>query len=124
MKTRELLENEVVFHINVTEDTELSVDQFGGDNPEEDAEMVRELQARLNTGDTWAWCTVEVVATWKSWKGTDVLGGCSYKDEQEFRQDGYFDDMKARELEELNRIFQEDANRLEEICQPMWYDRA
>jgi hypothetical protein len=61
------------------------------------------LLEELDSGNQWAWCTVRVVATWNELEGDDYLGCCSYKDEQDFiNNSGYFEDMKARALQELN----------------------
>ena len=57
-----------------------------------------EILARLARGDTWAWCSVRVVATFASGQATmmitsDWLGCCSYQDENDFKAGGYFYDM-------------------------------
>ena len=51
---------------------------------------------RLESGDVWAWAAVEVKGTYKGITASDYLGGCSYKDEKDFKQPGgYYDDMKS-----------------------------
>lgn len=56
----------------------------------------------------WAWCCIKVTASWHGIKGVDYLGGCSYKDEMEFKQEGgYYEDMKAQALEDLKRTIRE-----------------
>lgn len=79
-----------------------------------DDDLDREEEDRaindLNSGNPWAWCTVKVTAKHPNLpgiEGVDYLGGCSYKSQADFEgQSGYFDDMKDRALEELNREIQ------------------
>ena len=51
---------------------------------------------QLENGNNWAWCTVEVKATWKSFSASDYLGCCSYKSQKDFEKGGYFQDMKEQ----------------------------
>lgn len=71
-----------------------------------DKSVEDEIIARLDQGDVWAWADVTVIAevqtdTGETFSGEDYLGGGSYKDEADFRRDGYFDDMCWRAREEL-----------------------
>lgn len=60
------------------------------------------ILARLESGDIWAWCTVEVKATWQGIEASDYLGGCSYDDETDFcHPKGYYPQMMQSALEEL-----------------------
>lgn len=113
MQLRELTADEVEFSIEIEEDD--SDFNFESDEPEKDEKLRKELNRRRNNGDLWAWCTVVVTAKWKEWKGVDSLGGCSYENEADFRQDGYFDDMKDRALEELNKSLAACAAELGEL---------
>ena len=56
---------------------------------------------RLNRGDRWAWCLVRVVARFRGLEGQAFLGGCSYRNEQDFIDGGYFDDMKREAFDDL-----------------------
>lgn len=73
-----------------------------------DREAEDEILARLDRGEAWAWASVRVRATWTAPSGTEYhgdayLGGCSYRDEAEFREDGgYYDQMAAEALDDLN----------------------
>lgn len=53
------------------------------------------VRDRLNDGDTWAWADVTLTAKWKSFKGVDHLGACSYKDTTDFKLYGPYSDMKG-----------------------------
>lgn len=62
----------------------------------QDKEVENEIIDRLESGDVWAWASVEVRATCSECgaHGSDYLGACSYVDgEREFRNDAYFEDM-------------------------------
>lgn len=70
-------------------------------NDEEDKEIEDEIYRKLESS-IWAWCCIEVKATWKGIKGNDYLGCCSYEDEDDFiKNSGYFEDMKERAYSEL-----------------------
>jgi len=59
---------------------------------------------RLDRDDLWAWCMVTVTASHPDlpFDGDGVvLGACSYKDEEDFKAGGYYEDMKAEALENL-----------------------
>lgn len=75
------------------------------DGPEEglDAETCAAINARIEDGDEWVWCTVKVTATlgWGLVSASRYLGQCSYADEPAFRADVYFDDMRAEALDDL-----------------------
>lgn len=73
-----------------------------------DKKVEDEIIERVDNGDDWAWCTVEVAAVFdggpgigKIW-GRDHLGGCSYKDEADFKQEGgYYPQMQEEALRNL-----------------------
>lgn len=66
-----------------------------------DRECEDEILARLANGDIWAWAVVRCEASFDDFTGEDYLGGCSYKDTQDFIQRGYWDDMKAQAYQTL-----------------------
>lgn len=81
-----------------------------------DDETLREIQARLDRGDIWAWASVDVEATWtnpltdKTYEGHAYLGGCSYDDARDFKQNsGYYEDMKGEAYEDLIKQIERDA---------------
>lgn len=98
------MSNEVVISLEVEQDlTEVRGNALASGDAAADRECEDEIIARLNDGDVWAWACVRVVArrgnrvAYSNW-----LGGCSYRDEDDFCQPGgYFDDMKAEALAEL-----------------------
>lgn len=67
-----------------------------------DERVARDIEAQLEEGNVWAWASVKVTASWAGFTGTDYLGGCSYKDEADFRQPGgYFEDMLTEAVKAL-----------------------
>jgi hypothetical protein len=59
---------------------------------------------RLDRGEIWAWCCVEVIAYLDgNFTGHDCLGGCSYASEEDFKRDGYYEDMQHEALADLER---------------------
>jgi hypothetical protein len=81
-------------------------------DPDTDAEVEGWIRDQLEQGNEWAWCCVVVKALWESFEGWDCLGCCSYESEQAFREDGYFEDMKAEALSHLNHVVAETAQTL------------
>lgn len=68
-----------------------------------------EIIARLESGDEWAWCIVKCTVTPKNLKyevdlsGHSFLGGCSYKDLEDFvASRDYHQDLVDWALEDLN----------------------
>ena len=92
------------------------VEAGGPENAEVNAALERELLGRLDRGDLWAWCTVTVVAKLEhasgfTFLGEATLGACSYENEEQFRADGYFDDMKKEALANLRARLEEAADK-------------
>ena len=73
-------------------------------NEDFDREVEHNVLSRLQQGDVWAWASVLVIVSWNGFEGRSSLGCCSYADENDFRQSfGYFEDMVAEALAELNK---------------------
>ena len=69
---------------------------------ETDKKVEDEIFERLDRGDLWAWCTVEVTAEWKGLEGVNYLGCCCYADEKEFKAEGgHYEDMKQEAYNDL-----------------------
>ncbi len=104
MRLRELTLDEVEVSLETARDEHGPEGCFDGGDDGKDEEMVREIRERMARGDVWAWCVVTVKARWNGFSGSDVLGGCSYKDEADFREEGgYYEDMVAEALDDLNK---------------------
>ena len=74
-----------------------------------------EIIERLDNGDTWAWCSVCVVAEAGGVEGRAYLGACSYKDEEDFRRGGYYEQMQEEAKEDLIAQLVRAKKTLEEI---------
>jgi len=91
-----------------------NVQASGDDDQDREAEAL--VMESYESGNTWAWCCVRVVAKWELWEGDDFLGcvsELSSDPEQSFRDGGYFDDMKDEALHRLNQAVQDAAKILE-----------
>jgi hypothetical protein len=67
-----------------------------------DREVENKLIKRLEDGDIWAWCSVEVECSYKGLTASEYLGGCSYKSEKDFiKNSGYYTDMVQTCLEDI-----------------------
>jgi len=114
---RELTQDEVTFELHVhQEDIPVRGNAICSRDDERDAEVEDDIIVRLNNGDVWAWCYVEVRAAWNGFAESDYLGGCSYAGEDDFRTPGgYFDDMKETALDNLNQVISDCHNRISEL---------
>ena len=113
---RALTEDEVEFSIDcVPEDIPIRGNASAFDE-ETDAQVEKDIRDQLARGNEWAWCVVRVTARWAGYEGYDYLGGCSYRSVEEFKHpDGYFPDMKARALADLNEVVAAHARNLEPL---------
>ena len=80
-----------------------------------DKKIEDEIIERLDNGDTWAWCSVCVVAEAGGVEGRAYLGACSYKDEADFRAGGYYEQMQAEAKDDLLEQLRRAKTTLEEI---------
>ena len=77
------------------DDTPVRGNAIASGDDEEDRKYEDLILARLATGDVWAWAQVEVQVTLPDGRtGSARLGGCSYKDEADFKEPGgYYRDL-------------------------------
>lgn len=104
---------EVEFVIEIDAEYQDPRDHFpvAADNADDaaaDEAMLDEIEQRLRRGDLWAFCSVCVKAIWidpetdLEFEGTDYLGGCSYADEEDFKQPGgYYQQMQKEAFNDL-----------------------
>ena len=87
------------------DDLEVRGNALASGDDDEDRAAEDEINERLDRGDVWAWASVAVEAHFMGCKGSDHLGGCSYRDTTDFIQPGgwYWDDMKAEAKADLIR---------------------
>jgi len=118
MNIHELQKNEIQFIVSI-ETEEVSIfDHFDSGDSSSDREMEKNIIRRLDRGDLWAWCIVIVVAKYGDISGMDHLGCCSYKDENEFRECGYYNDMCDRALEDLNKRIRKNYDEIKDLIEP------
>jgi hypothetical protein len=99
---RELKENEVEFSIEcLDEHIPVRGNAIVSGDDDYDKQVEDKILSDLQW-NPWAWCCVRVIASWEDFKGDDYLGACSYKSEDDFKAGGYYEDMKAQALEDLN----------------------
>ena len=69
-----------------------------------EGEHLKECQ-RIRTEavwNEWAWCCVEVKGYWNGLQGIAYLGACSYRNEDDFKQDGgYFKQLQSEAMDDL-----------------------
>jgi len=67
-----------------------------------DEEQIAAIEKQMEHSE-WAWCSVKVTASWGGFEGSDHLGCCSYKDEDDFAEGGYLPQMQEEAMEDLKR---------------------
>ena len=116
MKTITIDETKVEYSLEcLPEDCEIEGNAMASGDDGYDKEVEQKIIDQLNSGNEWAWCTVKVTAHIGRFHGSDYLGCCSYESEEQFTQDGYYDDMKHEALEALKLDIMETNEALEEI---------
>jgi len=87
--------NEIEYTVSAEpEDAEVRGNAMASGDDDVDRHCEDAIIADFDGGNVWAWCCVKVTACIDGIEGTDYLGCCSYKDEDDFRKGGYFEDMK------------------------------
>ena len=98
---------EVYFDVNLAPEMESPEGMFASGIDEYDKEDVAWVNEQLDQGNEWAWCQLQVIATWEDASGKEYtgksgwLGACSYEDEKAFVQEGEYDDMKDEAYQDL-----------------------
>jgi hypothetical protein len=66
------------------------------------------IREQLDKCNTWAWCQVTVTARLGGFETKDYLGACSYENENDFKNGGYYESMidscVAEMADEIERI--------------------
>jgi hypothetical protein len=115
LKAKQLTEKDVEIILTCSPENEQIEGNASAITPDVDRETVQWIKKELSDGNEWAWCTVTVIARIRvevarpgrvtecvTLEGFDHLGCCSYRGEADFRTPGgYFDDMKAQALDDL-----------------------
>jgi hypothetical protein len=114
---RELTEADVDFVLECEpEDVPIEGNAMASGDDDVDAEAEQWVRDQLESGNEWAWCHVIVRARWNGLEGVDNLGCCSYKSEADFRQPGgYYDDMRAEALADLNAQLEDLDAKLDQL---------
>lgn len=75
---------------------------------EYDKKIEDEILHRLDCGEVWAWAAVQVecsiIIDGETFVGYDYLGACSYKNEDDFKVGGYYENMMNEAKKDLFEI--------------------
>jgi len=92
----------VEFNVEVcVEDAEVRGNAMCSGDDAFDREVEDHILSELKDGNIWAWSTIRVSAYIDGVEGIDYLGCCNYMDEEDFRKDAYYFDMKGCALNDL-----------------------
>ena len=106
----------LAYEMNVEyEDIPIRGNIIVSDDPSYDRKIENDIIAEIERGNVWAWCCIIVTCTLtvegQTFTGYDTLGCCSYKNEEEFRSDCYYDDMCNGAKRDLLDNMREDVLR-------------
>ena len=108
MKLRNKIKKEAIITIR-TRPEDISIEgNASAIDSETDAKIAADIREQLENGNEWAWCAVEVLATWEGLEASDHIGACSYSSEADFKTGGYYDDMVNSCIDQLEQM----ANRV------------
>lgn len=97
--TIDMVEFEIILH---NEDQPVRGNAIASGDDKYDTKVENRIIKQLESGNLWAWCVVEVKATFEDLEASDYLGGCSYRNQRDFEKGGYYEDMKDRAFEALS----------------------
>jgi hypothetical protein len=101
MNIQKLIETEAKISIHVhPEDMSVRGNYIVTEDPTYDKQIEDKVIAEMEWNE-WAWCVVEVKAQWEGLTASTILGEIAEKNEQSFRENGYFDDMKHEVITKL-----------------------
>jgi hypothetical protein len=113
MRIKQLTPNDVT--ITVTAEPEqmpVRGNAIVSDDPKKDKRVEDRIIRRLDNGDIWAWCSVEIKCEYEGLTAEDYLGGCSYKNERDFiKHSGYYNDMVRTCIMDLQKQLEELVNK-------------
>lgn len=112
---RALSEREVEFVLECHPEDEDYHGNCSAIDEKTDRRAERWIERQLDRGNEWAWCRVVVRAQWNGFEGWDSLGCCSYRSEQDFRNGGYFEDMRRAALANLNETIAATAQKIDAL---------
>lgn len=96
---------EIICH---PEETQIEGNAMASGNEDHDRKVEQDIQDQLESGNEWAWCTVQVRASYDEQSASEYLGCCSYESEEDFKKGGYYEDMKETALAALILTLVED----------------
>lgn len=105
--TRATLAEHVMLNLQCLDEQESIEGNASSIDPETDAKCFEWIRSQLARGNDWAWCCVQLTATYEDaihgeLTASDSLGCCSYESEADFRRPGgYYSDMVNSVLDDL-----------------------
>ena len=76
---------------------------FASGDDEQDRKDCEAIRKDLDSGNDWAWCCAHLRGEFNGLRADAYLGGCNYDSREQFMEPGgYYDDMVAEVLADLN----------------------
>lgn len=107
----ETTEDGITIELAISEEDIPVRGSFASGDDAADKALEDDIIRRADAGDVWAWCCVRVRASLDGFQGEDYLGGCSYRDANDFvGQDYYYPDMVDRAIADLRATLEAEIN--------------
>jgi hypothetical protein len=98
---RTLTEADVTFTFECLEEDTDPGGYFASGDDALDKQAEKDILSQLDAGNPWAWCVVQVTASWQGYRVKSAIGACSYSSEEECRGD-IESDLRWEALKDLN----------------------
>lgn len=102
-----LIDWQVICH---SEETPVEGNALASGDDAEDTKAEQYIRDQLESGNDWAWCTVEIQGDYLGLSASQHLGCCSYKNRLDFEESGYFRDMKLEVAQEIQEQYERIKN--------------
>jgi len=94
MKIKQLTIADITVHIEALPEDMPVVGNVGeSGNKDQDLAVENSILRRLDRGDIWAWCMVQITCTYKMFTTTELITGCNYASEADFKSSGSYTDI-------------------------------
>lgn len=98
---KQLDKDDVKFSILCVSEDALIEGNYSAIDEETDRKTAEWIRKELDNGNIWAWANVCVKCDYYGLQTTEWLGYCSYKSEEDFKESGYYENMKKAALKAM-----------------------
>jgi hypothetical protein len=79
---------------------------------EDNPDFAKTVHKYIKEYGIWGWCFVIVRASFGIFQGKSCLGSCCYKDEEDFKKGGYYEQLRDEAIADLEKQIEEARNTI------------